>query len=60
VLTWWLAFTRDSRRERAFTVQEVKTFRDVYTNPLAVAEPGEAGASAGELREAGKSAGEAR
>ena len=60
VLTWWLAFTRDSRRERAFTVQEVKTFRDVYTNPLAVAEPGEAGTSAGELREAGKSAGELR
>jgi len=39
VLTWWLAFTKDSRRERAFTVQEMKTFRDVYTNPLAVPQP---------------------
>ena len=34
VLTWWLAFTRDSRKERAFTVQEMKTFRDVYAHPL--------------------------
>jgi NADH dehydrogenase FAD-containing subunit len=40
VLTWWLAFTRDSRRERAFTVQEVKTFRDVYAHPLAPEQPG--------------------
>jgi len=60
VLTWWLAFTRDSRRERAFTVQEMKTFRDVYAHPLAVAKPGEAGTPAGGPREAGKSAGEAR
>jgi NADH:ubiquinone reductase (H+-translocating) len=34
VLTWWLAFTRDSRPERAFTVQEVKTLRDAYQHPL--------------------------
>jgi NADH dehydrogenase len=39
VLTWWVAFTRDVRRERAFTVQEVKTFRDVYTHPLAPDQP---------------------
>ncbi len=42
ILTWWLAFTRDSRKERAFTVQEVKTFRDAYTNPLDPPMPGEA------------------
>jgi NADH:ubiquinone reductase (H+-translocating) len=41
ILTWWLAFTRDSRKERAFTVQEVKTFRDAYTHPLAVPQPGD-------------------
>jgi NADH:ubiquinone reductase (H+-translocating) len=35
VLTWWLAFTKDSRRERAFTVQDVEeTFRDAYKHPL--------------------------
>jgi len=45
ILTWWLAFTRDSRRERAFTVQEIKTFRDVYTHPLAPEVP-EVGVSA--------------
>ena len=43
ILTWWLAFTRDSRRERAFTVQEVKTFRDAYTHPLAPEAPEPAG-----------------
>jgi NADH:quinone reductase (non-electrogenic) len=31
VLTWWLAFTRDRRRERAFTTREVGTVADVYT-----------------------------
>src|SRR5260370_42558145 len=39
VLTWWLAFTRDSRPDRAFPVQEVKAFRGVYAQPLAVANP---------------------
>jgi NADH dehydrogenase len=39
LLTWWVTFTRDVRRERAFTVQEFKTFRDVYTHPLAVDQP---------------------
>jgi NADH:ubiquinone reductase (H+-translocating) len=35
VLTWWLAFTKDSRPERAFTVQEMKqTFGDAYSHPL--------------------------
>jgi hypothetical protein len=42
VLTWWVAFTRDDRKERAFTVQEVKTFRDAYTHPLTPGMPEEA------------------
>ena len=31
VLSWWLAFTRDMRRERTFTIREVGVVRDVYT-----------------------------
>jgi NADH dehydrogenase len=31
VLSWWLAFTRDMRRERTFTISEVGRVRDVYT-----------------------------
>ena len=34
ILTWWLAFTRDVRRERTFTTQQVATMHDVYTQPL--------------------------
>jgi NADH:quinone reductase (non-electrogenic) len=30
ILTWWLAFTRDIRRERAFTMSEVGRVSDVY------------------------------
>jgi NADH:ubiquinone reductase (H+-translocating) len=30
VLSWWLAFTRDQRRERTFTVADVATVHDVY------------------------------
>ena len=30
VLTWWLAFTRDLRRERTFTIRDVATVHDVY------------------------------
>jgi len=30
ILTWWLAFTRDIRRERAFTTREVGLAEDVY------------------------------
>jgi NADH dehydrogenase len=32
VLTWWLAFTRDRRRERAFTTGVVGRAEDVYRN----------------------------
>jgi NADH:ubiquinone reductase (H+-translocating) len=35
VLTWWLAFTKDSRPERAFTIVDVnQTFGDAYSHPL--------------------------
>jgi NADH:ubiquinone reductase (H+-translocating) len=33
LLTWWLAFTRDVRRERTFTTQQIETLRDVYAVP---------------------------
>ena len=39
VLTWWLAFTRDVRRERTFTTQQIATLRDVYTTPLGPGSP---------------------
>ena len=32
VLSWWLAFTRDMRRERTFTTREVGFVRDVYSD----------------------------
>jgi NADH:ubiquinone reductase (H+-translocating) len=34
VLTWWLAFTRDLRRERTFTTAQIDRLRDVYVSPL--------------------------
>jgi NADH dehydrogenase len=39
MLTWWVAFTRDVRRERAFTTQEVKATRNIYTQSLAADTP---------------------
>ena len=33
IATWWLAFTRDSRRERAFTTGQVGYLADVYDRP---------------------------
>jgi NADH:ubiquinone reductase (H+-translocating) len=30
IATWWLAFTRDSRRERAFTTSHVGLVQDIY------------------------------
>lgn len=38
ILTWWVAFTRDIRRERAFTTREVGHVRDIY-QPLTGAGP---------------------
>ena len=31
--SWWFAFTRDIRRERAFTTQDIATRTDVYARP---------------------------
>src|SRR5262249_38684164 len=33
VLSWWLAFTRDLRRERTFTTRDVAKVHDVYGVP---------------------------
>jgi len=37
ILTWWLAFTRDVRRERSFTTREVGRLRDLYEPPSGTA-----------------------
>jgi NADH:ubiquinone reductase (H+-translocating) len=39
LLTWWLAFTRDIRRERTFTTQQIETLGNVYTLPLGPEQP---------------------
>jgi NADH dehydrogenase len=39
LFTWWFAFTRDIRRERTFTTQQIETQRDVYTLPLGPEQP---------------------
>jgi NADH:ubiquinone reductase (H+-translocating) len=41
ILTWWLAFTRDSRRERVFTTAQVG-MDDVYDRPAAAGAAGPA------------------
>jgi NADH:ubiquinone reductase (H+-translocating) len=50
ILTWWVAFTRDIRRERAYTTREVGHVRDIYEavlpQPRPASEP--TGESAGE------------
>jgi NADH:ubiquinone reductase (H+-translocating) len=38
MLTWWTAFVRDIRKERAFTTHQVGHVRDIY-DPLAVTPP---------------------
>jgi NADH dehydrogenase len=38
LLTWWLAFARNLRRERTFTTQQLE-MRDVYTLPAGNAGP---------------------
>ena len=44
LLTWWLAFARNLRRERAFTTQQLE-MQDVYTLPLGNARPPSGGQS---------------
>jgi NADH dehydrogenase len=39
VLTWWLAFTRDVRRERTFTTRDVARLHDVYAARLEPSPP---------------------
>ena len=34
LFSWWFAFTRDIRRERTFTTQQIETLGDIYTRPL--------------------------
>jgi NADH:ubiquinone reductase (H+-translocating) len=41
ILTWWSAFTRDRRRERAFTTREVGQVADIYAPAVPAARPGE-------------------
>jgi NADH dehydrogenase len=41
LLTWWSAFTRDRRRERAFTIREVGVVADIYSPVIPAARPGE-------------------
>jgi NADH dehydrogenase len=41
ILTWWSAFTRDRRRERAFTIHEVGVVADIYAPAIPAARPGE-------------------
>jgi NADH dehydrogenase len=41
VLTWWSAFTRDRRRERAFTTREVGQVADIYAPAVPAARSGE-------------------
>jgi NADH dehydrogenase len=45
ILTWWSAFTRDRRRERAFTTSEVGQVADVYTAVIPAARAGEPAAA---------------
>jgi NADH:ubiquinone reductase (H+-translocating) len=40
ILTWWSAFTRDRRRERAFTMRQVGVVTDVYAALIPAARPG--------------------
>ena len=42
ILTWWSAFTRDRRRERAFTMRQVGVVTDVYAAVIPAARSGEA------------------
>ena len=39
LFTWWFAFTRDIRRERTFTTQQIETLGDIYTRPLGPVRP---------------------
>ncbi len=40
LLTWWVAFTRDIRRERAFTAREIGRMPTIYSEPDDGTSPG--------------------
>ena len=40
ILTWWLAFTRDIRRERTYASYESTMLRDVYASRAPASQPG--------------------
>ena len=42
ILTWWVAFTRDVRRERAFTTRQIGVVRDLYAPPSGARAAGDA------------------
>ena len=46
ILTWWAAFTRDRRRERAFTTRQVGVVADVYAPYVPAARPAASAESA--------------
>ncbi len=50
ILTWWSAFTRDRRRERAFTTRQVGVVTDIYAAVIPAARPGEPAAAPGDHR----------
>ena len=54
ILTWWSAFTRDRRRERAFTTRQVGVVADVYAAVIPAARHGEP-ATGGEPETPGQS-----
>jgi NADH:ubiquinone reductase (H+-translocating) len=56
ILTWWAAFTRDSRRERAFTTRQVGVVADVYSPYVPAARPGEPATRPGETATPAESA----
>jgi NADH:ubiquinone reductase (H+-translocating) len=40
ILGWWFAFTRDLRRERTFTIDDLPVAADAYSDPGASGSPG--------------------
>jgi NADH dehydrogenase len=53
ILTWWSAFTRDRRRERAFTTSEVGLVADLYAPFVPAARPGGAASPGGAVSPGG-------
>jgi NADH dehydrogenase len=56
ILTWWTAFTRDRRRERAFTTSQVGAVADIYATIIPGQRPGEPATAGGPVAGPGASA----